>query len=248
MNNIVLHIPHSSLKYPEVFQKVANNNNEIMDKANLQMCDMYTDELFSSDLCEKVVFDYSRIFCDVERFVDDEKEIMSKFGMGYVYTHTIDKKRFFSPSDDYKKMVYEEYYKPFHVKLDRVISRCIAKGKTILIDCHSFSKKIIMDKDKLKNLPDICVGFDEKYKNERLIKYICDYFTNCGYSIDRNYPYLGTMIPDMYFNQNVDGLNCVMIEINRNLYINDDYSKNGNFENLKCQINKLLVELSNLEL
>lgn len=248
MNNIVLHIPHSSLKYPEVFQKVVNDNKGIIDKFNFQMCDLYTDELFSNVFCKKLIFEYSRVFCDVEKFVDDDKEIMSKFGMGYVYTHTNLGQKFFEPNTEYKKTIYENYYKPFHQKLDDVITKSINENPTILVDCHSFCEEIIMKKDKKSDLPDICLGVDDLYKNENLINYIYNYFEKCGYKVKKNYPYCGTMIPDICMTKNYNNLNCIMIELNRNIYLQKDFSKNENFNKLKYQISNLLQELMKLEL
>lgn len=87
MNNIILHIPHSSLKIPNWYYKLVNDKN-IVKSFNTIITDLKTDLLFGKNKFKKVVFPYSRVFCDVEKFADDSKEIMSKFGMGYIYTKT----------------------------------------------------------------------------------------------------------------------------------------------------------------
>ena len=59
------------------------------------MTDLGIDELFKDYECIKVIPKYSRLYCDVERFKDDDKEIMSKYGEGVVYTHLYDGTVFF---------------------------------------------------------------------------------------------------------------------------------------------------------
>ena len=246
MNNIVLHIPHSCLKLPFGFLKNAIVNKEVVKNFNNAITDLYTSNLFGKNKYSKVITKYSRIYCDVEKFADDSKEIMSKFGMGFVYTHTNTGKHFFNPSEEYKTNIFSNYYIKHHNKLDSVVSKTLEKGTTLLIDCHSFSRDIIMFEDKKNNLPDICIGFDELYNSEKLVNYIKTYFENCGYNVQFNYPYSGTIIPNKYFKEKANNLFCVMIEINKNLYIYENNNKNSNFQKLRNQIQTLLHELENL--
>ena len=46
------------------------------------MSDFKVDKLFENIDAEKVKCKYSRLYCDVERFKDDELEEMSKYGQG----------------------------------------------------------------------------------------------------------------------------------------------------------------------
>lgn len=48
------------------------------------MCDYKIDEIVE-DKSQTIIFSYSRLYCDVERF-RDSSEIMNKYGMGYIYT------------------------------------------------------------------------------------------------------------------------------------------------------------------
>ena len=248
MNNIVLHIPHSSLKLPYGFLKNAIASKEVIENFNHAITDLYTRDLFGKNKYSKVIAKYSRIYCDVEKFADDSKEIMSKSGMGFVYTHTNTGKHFFNPSEEYKTNIFSNYYIKHHNKLDSVVSKTLKKGTTLLIDCHSFSHDIIMFEDMKNNLPDICIGFDELYNSEKLVNYIKTYFENCGYNVQFNYPYSGTMIPNKYFRQTTEKLFCVMIEINKNLYLNSKNKKNSNFNTIKKQIKTLFKNLENLNI
>jgi N-formylglutamate deformylase len=51
------------------------------------MTDVYTDELFpwTSVEAARPVFPVSRLVCDVERFPQDENELMADRGMGTIY-------------------------------------------------------------------------------------------------------------------------------------------------------------------
>ena len=51
----------------------------------LKLTDWYTDDLFYSEGDEMIKAEFSRIFCDPERFTDDSQEIMAQYGMGVLY-------------------------------------------------------------------------------------------------------------------------------------------------------------------
>lgn len=248
MNNIVLHIPHSSLKLPIRFYKNCIIDKAIINKFNKDITDLYTDELFKNKKHKDIKTKYSRIYCDVEKFADNNKEIMAQFGMGFVYTHTNNGVQFIKPTTKYKDKIYSNYYINHHNKLDKIVSSALEKGPTILIDCHSFSHDIIMLEDKKNNLPDICIGFDNLYYNERLVNHISSYFENLGYSTKFNYPYSGTIIPNKYLQEKSDNLYTVMIEINKKLYLDDNNNKNSNFSHLRKQIQNLFSELEKLNI
>ncbi|MFM1777362.1 MAG: hypothetical protein RLZZ260_929 [Actinomycetota bacterium] len=65
---------------------------KFLEKEMLKLTDWYTDDLFDSKDDEIIRADFSRIFCDAERFTDDEQEVMAKFGMGVLYEKTDDGK------------------------------------------------------------------------------------------------------------------------------------------------------------
>ena len=118
-NKLLLHIPHNSTRLPKKFfkQQILIDKGELR-LFNLTMTDLYTKGLFSCK-CKKIVAPYSRIFCDVEKFADDEKEVMSKYGMGVLYTKTNMGKDFIRFDDNYKKNVINSYYNILHKRLDK---------------------------------------------------------------------------------------------------------------------------------
>lgn len=77
MNKIILHIPHSSTVIHTLKGFSATLNE--LEAEVLKLTDWYTDDLFYSSYDDKIIAPFSRIFCDVERFSEDENEVMSKF-------------------------------------------------------------------------------------------------------------------------------------------------------------------------
>lgn len=82
--SVILHIPHSSTTIPKEYIKDYYLDEEEIQKELLHMTDMYTDDLFQIDCGQRIVFQYSRLFCDVERFIDSNEEPMEKVGMGFL--------------------------------------------------------------------------------------------------------------------------------------------------------------------
>lgn len=246
-NKIILNIPHSSLALPREFKKTEKVLTDAqIEEFNLEMTDLFADILFSYRRFSSVKAKSSRIACDVEKFIDDSKEVMAKYGLGVIYENDLNGNRIFKEdNNEYKKQIIKNYYLPYHDKLDKIVRKNLKKHKVVLVDCHSFSKEIIMDKIKKEDLPDICIGFDENFCSQKVLNFTCNYFDNLGYKIKINYPYEGSMVPDYLINYGNSNFSTIMLEINRNLY-SSNYKKNKNFKTLKSQIKVFLKSLRHL--
>ena len=106
--NIILHIPHASTNIP--FRDVYLIRKGLLEKEILKLADWYTDDLFQCDNTIIVQADFSRIFCDMERFADDKKETMAQFGMGVLYEKT-DSGRHLEESSNKKLKNFDEIKK-----------------------------------------------------------------------------------------------------------------------------------------
>ena len=213
MNKILLHIPHSSKVIPDCFWNNVYQCKEIIDRFVDDITDTDTDNLFASNDYEKILFPYSRVFCDVEKFDNDEFEPMSKFGMGAIYTKTNLGLGFRNHNEEYSNMVLSKYYYPYHEALNSKTESLLRENEyVILVDCHSFAKDIIMVEENRNDLPDFCIGFNGA--EDELSKLCVQYFKNLGYTVKCNYPYAGTMIPNRFINNPNPKLKSVMIEIN----------------------------------
>lgn len=227
---VLIHIPHSSLYIPEDYKKTSLLTLDELDKENLFMCDYRVNELVNNN--QTIIFPYSRLYCDVERFKDDS-EIMNKYGMGYIYTKTSEGKDMFKPSDEHREIVSEIYDKHHHL-LDETVTKILTKyGKCIIIDLHSYSDEQVSRLFNYRDVPDICIGVEERFYSEELTNYFIDYFRNNGYTIAINYPYKGSLVPNKYYGESNSGIVSIMIEINKRVYQND-------FDNFKKVLKKSL--------
>lgn len=241
-NEIILNIPHSSLKLPKEFLK----REKLLSSAeiqifNKQMTDLFTDEIFSCKNYKCIKAKYSRIACDVEKFLNEELEEMAKFGLGVFYKNNLKKQPIFNKKDEkYEKNMLNKYYYPYHRALNKIIIRQIRRGKKVLlVDCHSFSREIVIEERRSENLPDICLGYNESFCEEKVVKFTYDYFAKLGYSVELNHPYSGAMVPTKLLNAPNPNFSSLMIEINRDIYLKKN-EKSSNFNKIQCEIKKLL--------
>ncbi len=216
---VLLHMPHVSLEVPDDFYDGLTIPKMLFHKYNLEMSDLGVDELFKDFNYIKIIPKYSRLYCDVERFRDDSKEIMSKYGEGVVYTHLYDGKLFHIHDDEYKNKVLE-YYDKYHKNLDNITKKLLEEsGILLILDCHSFSDHMTSHFYQ-EPFPDICIGIEEDYYNEEILNMIINKIKKLGYTYKINYPYKGSLVPNCVLNNEVEGkVVSIMIEINKRIYL-----------------------------
>lgn len=183
------------------------------------MTDNLTDKLLPNK-CKKIVFKYSRLFCDVERFKEKSKETMSEKGMGVIYTNDCFE-QITMPNKKYEKTIIKSYYDKHHKKLDKITTQMLNKDKCIIIDFHSFSDEMVYKLLNIKDSPDICIGTDQIYTPPELLNFTLNFFKKYGYSVKENYPYSGTIVPSKFMKKHNNKLSSIMIEINKRVYLND---------------------------
>ena len=238
----LVHIPHAGTFIPqEYLDDYCLDKNELT--ANIyEYADLYTDELFD-EFYKKfggVKSKYSRLFFDAERFEDDSKEEMYKFGLGWFYENAILEKK---PLRNTKhKEEIKKFYKTHHENLNRLTKEKLGKfNKVTIIDAHSFSNRSYWFFKK-SDFPDICIGFDEFHKDEELIEIIKNEFKE--YEIAENYPYSGSIVPLEYY-QKEEKVKSVMIEINKRIYLEDDnITKGRDFEKIKEKLMRIANRIS----
>ena len=216
---ILLHMPHTKLRLPKIFYKGLLIDNNELNKYNLMMSDVGVDELFKGIKAHKIQSKYSRLYCDVEKFKDENLEIMSKYGQGVIYTHTFNQIRFREHDEKYKRKIFK-YYNQYHKKLDRLVKRLLKKDDTLLIiDCHSYSDKLA-SQFETGPFPDICIGVEENYYDQEILDSIILKIKELGYTYEINFPYKGSIIPNIVYKGKVKGrVISIMLEINKRIYL-----------------------------
>ena len=210
---MILHIPHSSTKIPDGVKFDKSIEEDIY-----RMTDWYTDKLFSYSSMAKIVFPYSRLFCDVERFINDEP--MEQQGHGICYTRDSFGGHLRNVTDEERQDIIEKYYKPHHTKFTIACNHNLSLfNEVVIVDCHSFSDEVLPHepiKDAIR--PDFCLGIDEFHTPQELVDDIQEFLESAGFVVSINNPFSGTIVPLLHYKKNND-LKSIMIEVNRKLYL-----------------------------
>lgn len=223
---IIKHIPHASLEIPkEIAEALLLNAESDFQRYNLTMSDVGVDLLTSDVPGILVKAKYSRLFCDVERFKDDDKEPMAKLGQGYVYSKYYDGKDIFDIASsnflEKRKELASRYYDDYHRRFNEIVREQIEQDKDVLIlDIHSYSDLLADSLGKKGPYPDICIGVNDTHITKPLLDLVISKIKAKGLSYQINYPYSGSIIPNDVLNGQIKGnVYSIMIEINKRLYL-----------------------------
>lgn len=230
-DNLLLHIPHSSSAFPEESEY---SWNDLFDEERL-LIDYYTDELFvpekQSEQISSIIFPYCRLYCDVERFINDPLE---KDGLGISYSRIIQTQTGYTyRSFSSLKSVFK-LYSNYHTEASLQIMESM--GIPLVIDCHSFSSHPNLLCTNPQDI-DICIGYnnDETCPHKVIIGNIIQYFKSKGYKVGVNTPFSNSKtfsVPKEY--------HSVMIEVNKRLYMDEfTFMKYDNFNELRHDIQSL---------
>jgi len=245
-NKIVLHIPHSSVNIPFLDGYVVDMIS--LENEMLKLTDWHTEDLFHSEENDMIVADFSRIFCDPERFTDDSQEVMYQFGMGVLYEKNDNGEQIRLVTPELKARVLSEYYWKHHNKLSSAVNNQLDLfGKALILDCHSYpSKPFKRDLDQNPNRPDFNIGTDGYHTPRELIDYSISFFENKGYSLGVDYPYKGSIVPLEHYQKNPK-VQTIMLEINRSLYLNEPTNeKSKMYSDIKLLVGEYIENISGL--
>jgi len=227
---LILHIPHADITIPDKTGYLISD--EQLKNEQLVLTDWYTDELYDTGKDVIVKAEFSRFFCDAERFEDDSRESMSKIGMGVLYTKTVNQDLMREYDDEFKERVLDAYYRPHHQRLTSAVAQQLdSGGKGLIVDCHSFPDNAFTRR-LLKGdlMPDFSIGIDAYHTPQELIDYSLNFFREKGHSITIDDPFSGTMVPMAYYKKD-KRVSSIMLEINRWLYLQGDTNlKSDGFE------------------
>lgn len=238
---LILHIPHSSDVIPD--QKSYLVNQKELNREILKLTDWHTDNLFSFDGGIAIKADFSRVFCDVERFADDQHEPMAQFGMGALYEKMDDGSTLRTVTEPLRVHILSHFYWPHHEKLNQAVEHQLkTQGKALIIDCHSFpSKPLNCSLNNNSDRPDFNIGTDAYHTPGYLIEFSKTFFKEKGFSLGVDWPYSGSMVPMSHYKKNKN-VSSIMLEINRALYLNEPgNSKSSNYSKIKNVVAEFLA-------
>ena len=242
MNNVLIHIPHSSYHIPPEYKSLFFLKGDDLFQEQVKMTDSYTNELFDIRGVQKIVFPISRLVCDVERFRNEEDEEMTKQGMWVCYTKTSDGKPLKRVDDEHKQEILNLYYDKHHLYFEELVEQTLKEHtQCLIIDAHSFSSVPLPYELHSQNYrPDICIGTDNFHTPDWICEYFYNAFSKLGYKVAINNPFCGTIVPLKYYGKNKK-VSSVMLEINRSLYMDENTGeKTKKFTKIKKDILKVV--------
>jgi N-formylglutamate amidohydrolase len=236
-HHILLHIPHSSTIFPDEIKTRFDD----LDYEERLLIDYYTDELFvptqEDQRISSVVFPYCRLYCDVERLINDPLE---KEGLGISYSRWVDKDKYSQILRSFSSIQSAfKLYADFHTEASMKLLEI--SGSKLVIDCHSFSSiPNLLNRNPPSDI-DICIGYNDD--DTRPIKValgnVVQYFKSKGYKVGVNTPFFNSKtfsVPVAY--------HSVMIEVNKRLYMDEQtLEKTDGFYKLKHDIQLLYSHL-----
>ena len=239
----LLHLPHCGTTIPQKYREDYLLTQDELTQNIYQYSDLYTDELFDDfyKTFGGVKNSYTRLFFDPERFGDDEDEAMQKkFGLGWFYENAILSKKPLRKLDNKKEI--RTFFDAHHKELNRLTQEKLdIYNRCTVIDCHSFSNERYWFHNKNLELPDICIGFEERHVDGALVDMILEVFN--GYNIKINTPYIGSLVPTNYWQKDTR-VKSVMIEINKKIYLEaDNITKSKNYIDIKQRLNSLFKKI-----
>ena len=223
-------------------------NNDDLKSELLRMTDIYTDELFSC-ITElggiSVIYTYSRLVLDPERFRDDEKEDMAAKGMGVIYTKDSNGRLLRDINETERNSLLENLYDPYHNAILKEVKGLLNDfGKCLIIDGHSFPAiPLPYETNQDIQRPKICIGTNQFHTPQDLTDFILNFFKNKNLTIEINKPFEGCYVPLEFLGKD-ERVKSIMIEINRGLYMNGDTGKkNKSFDKTKNIMNTLISQI-----
>ena len=219
---VILHVPHSGRLIPEAYRKDFLLDDAALSAEIACMTDHGTDVLFMAPNApfQSLIVPWSRLLVDVERFADDEQEVMSRQGMGVLYEKTSDGRSLRNQLSPARRAeLLAATYESHHQKLTTLVDETLARhGHCLIIDCHSFPREALPYEDASQHRPQICLGTDPFHTCPELVDHFRQAYEAAGFDVGINTPFAGSLVPLKHYHQD-ERVQSIMIEVRRDLYI-----------------------------
>lgn len=238
---ILLHIPHSAWNIPDR-NSLTISDEELYNELRL-ITDMHTDVIGQAVAGKEhsmLINHISRLFMDPERLLENEE--MEEVGMGFLYTHGVNRTRIREDDPVEREHVAETLYKPYHAKMSEMVKSTLDQhGRAVIIDIHSYSSKALPYELHSEGArPEVCIGTDDYHTSPGNYSTASEVFRNHGFQVGMNTPFSGTFVPLEHYRKD-HRVTSLMVEIRRDTYM-DELSLEINDDRL----NKLVDALKEL--
>jgi len=114
----------------------------------------------------------------------------------------------------------------------------------LIIDAHSFPTiPLPYEASQELRRPQICLGTDGYHSPEDLIEFIRNFFEEISLTTEINRPFKGCYVPAKFLHRD-KRVKSIMIEINRELYMDEDTGeKNDSFVEIQSNICRLINQI-----
>jgi N-formylglutamate amidohydrolase len=221
INHSIIHVPHASKFIPDSCRDQFIISEKELNLEMEKLTDHFTDSLVEGLQAVKVVFPYSRLLVDVERFADDDLEPMSQLGMGVIYEngHKLKRIRRTLTADEKNKLL--ALYWNHHQRLEKCVDSALQKfNQCLIIDLHSYPKLKLPYERSEGERPELCIGTDSFHTPTRLIDDIMTAAGRLKIETALNTPFSGTLVPLKHYGKD-QRVSSVMLEIRRDLYMDE---------------------------
>ncbi|MCX8484044.1 MAG: N-formylglutamate amidohydrolase [Bacteroidia bacterium] len=245
--SLILHIPHASLRIPDYSHYLLPR--DAVDAEALHLTDLYTDELFAARPDDAVIqAGFCRVYCDVERFDNDTLEPMSKFGMGATYLRCDDGRELRRLTPKQREQILQKFYEPHHDQLTNAVDLALSTvGEASIVDCHSYPATPLQCSLYRGDAQfDFNIGTDAFHTPTQWTDASVKFFRDRGFSLGVDEPYSGSIVPMKHYQKNRQ-LKSIMLEVNRQLYLNADYSRGPRFDEIQGIVSDFLAMIRGLD-
>lgn len=260
---LILSIPHCGTVFPKEFlAAVAISEEELRKNEDIYVYDLLKTAIDEGEV-PALMMNISRSFIDVNRakieldpnmFYDYPKDTISlnqnrsRYGLGIIHKVTASGNPIYNGQISYKEAEkrIKKIYDVYHNRLHELIEKIKAKfGFCLVLDCHSMPSKICSIISENPRI-DICLGnlFEQSCPN-KISFFTENEFVKREYYVSKNRPYSGAYITFNYCEPRKQTY-TLQLEVNREIYADENtLSKNDNFQRVRVDLSKIIVNLAN---
>ncbi|RLJ51798.1 N-formylglutamate deformylase [Litoreibacter meonggei] len=143
----------------------------------------------------------------------------------------------------------EQYWRPYHNRLGQLMEDTNRVfGRAVLVDFHSMPHEAVQSAVHTGFArPDVVLG--DRFgaaADGKIVDLIETVFLEAGLRVSRNAPFAGAYITQAYGRPS-RGHHAVQIEIDRALYMNEQYVRpNGNFDSFRALMERIVAEIADV--